>query len=221
MLTLSKRGAVLELTPQLAESLGRRNIEIADAVSDYAVAMRTKIYTDSATGTQVPVLSEWPFEAEREAVIAHELIHLRENHSSGIIKLNALMAAAAATFYVKPALSLIPLAAYGLGLHFYTRGCELEADRMACLTLGPHITRAMLARQNAKKRLDQIVMGKYTWDQPAFRHVVMDMLFSYLFHVPLDTRISYLRSILKQQVEEAEKKKLLQAPSQTKSSIKV
>ena len=178
--------------------------------------MRTKVYTDPGTKTQIPIMCTFPFAAERVSVIAHELVHLKQNHSSGIVRLNALMACAGAVFYVKPMASIIPLAAYAVGLHFYTRHCELEADRIACLTLGPDTTRAMLDRHISKQKLDRIVFGKYSWDQPAFRMAILDRIWSFFFHVPLDTRIAYLKSLLKDQLaSSSETSKTVNSPSRT------
>lgn len=197
----SKPGPLLELTPQLISSLGHRSFDEIDARSDYALGMRVKNFRDEATKTFVPVIYEFPFAAEREAVIAHELAHLALNHSSGVLKLNALMAATACTFYYRPKLALMPAIAYLFANKFYTRHAELEADKKACLALGPNITQAMINRHTAKQRLDTMVMGKYSWDEPAFRYVFMDQLWAFLFHVPLDTRIKHLKSLLAEQLK--------------------
>jgi len=164
--------------------------------------MRVKTFQDPTSKSSIPVIFEFPFANEREAVIAHELAHLALDHSSGLLKLNALMASAALVYLYRPWWAMLPAAAYAFGYKFYTRHAELSADRMACMSLGPAITQAMINRHSAKQRLDTMVMGKYSWDEPAFRYVFMDQLWAFLFHVPLDSRIKHLQSILAEQLKE-------------------
>lgn len=195
----SKPGPVLELTPQLAESLTRRTYNEVNMKSDVALALRVKTFHDKPAGSQVPVLCEFPFEFERQAVIAHEAAHLKLDHSSGLLRLNGMLAFSAAVFWVRPVYSIVPGLFYAFCSRLYTRHCEIAADRHACLTLGPEITQAMINRLSAKEKLDKLVLGKYSFDQPAFRTVVMEMAWNELFHIPLDKRLKALRELQKEQ----------------------
>jgi Zn-dependent protease with chaperone function len=189
----------LELSPQLVEALKRKNYDDIDPKSDVALGMRTRTIMDEVSNTPVPIMSEWPFKAEREAVIAHELAHLMLNHAQGHLKLNALMAFSACVFFFRPTLSILPLGIYGYSLHYFSRKWELEADRKACTMMGPEITQAMINRHRAKLSLEKMILGHYGLFDAPFRQVVLDRLFSFLFHVPLSVRIAYLSDILKEQ----------------------
>lgn len=196
---LSSPGPILELTPQLSDSLTRRAFADVNMQSDVALGMRVKTLNDKRSGTQIPILCEFPFELERQAVIAHEAAHLALDHSSGLLKLNALMAFSSIAFWIRPVFSMIPIAFYAFSYRVYTQHSELAADKQACKTFGPELTQAMINRFNAKKKLDKLVMGKYSWDQPAYRSVITEMVYNELFHVTLDKRLSALEEILKEQ----------------------
>lgn len=163
--------------------------------------MRVKTYHDDRSKSTVPVLCEFPFDGERQAVIAHECAHLLLNHSKGIVQLNGLMAISSLAFWFRPVWSLIPLAFYGFCFHTYSKHAELAADRQTCITMGPEITKAMINRHTAKKTLDDIIIAKYTIDQPAFRSTMTEKIFSYLFHVPIDERLAHLNKILQEQTK--------------------
>lgn len=167
--------------------------------SDVALAMRVKSFKDEPAGTKVPVLCDYPFEIERQAVIAHEAAHLILDHSSGLRRLNYLMAFTSFLFLLRPTYAIIPGLCYAGWSRFYTQHCEKAADRHAGLTLGPEITQAMINRLSAKEKLDKIVLGKYSFDQPAYRTVVLEMVWNELFHIPVDTRLKALKELLKEQ----------------------
>ena len=164
-----------------------------------------KKFEETRTKSIIPLLIEFPFEVERRAVIAHELAHLQLDHASGLLRLNALMAFCSFAFLLRPGLTMIPIAFYLFSQRLYSQHCELAADRAACTSLGPDITRAMINRLEAQQKLDSIVLGKYSWDDTAFLDVVSGKIWNELFHVTLEKRVKNLKEILAEQTKSKKK----------------
>lgn len=157
--------------------------------------MRVKAMANKEANYEEFALSGFPFAREREAVIAHEVAHLQQNHASGILVLNGLIATAALTFYFRPKFSLFPLALYAIATPLWHRHCELEADRVASLKMGPEVMQGLIHRLEAKVKLENMILAKYSLDDSPYRQVLFERVYNLFFHVPNKTRIAALKAL--------------------------
>lgn len=198
LFSFSSSPPVLELPPSLLQSLTRRAYDgEADPTSDYALAMRVKGVSDKKANFEQWSLSEYPFAREREAVIAHELAHLKLNHAWGTQALNALLATAAVTIYFRPKFFFFPLLCYVIATPVWTRHCELEADRVTSLKMGPEVAQALVHRLQAQLQLEAAIMKKFSIDDTPYRQVILDRVYNMLFHIPIKRRLAALNDLAK------------------------